>query len=324
MHPHSTPEPLRRWTPEDDAMLQTFYPVENIADVAARLGRTYDAVKLRGRKFGLRSPRIRTPRPGEWTTEEDAVLQASYWGTSRAALAEQLGRPEWSIKDRAKRLGLRRDPHATRFRVRSDAFTLLCPETAYVLGFILADGCLYKNTVSIVNTEREIMERIRDALGSDHPLGECWSGQPPRRVYRLLLFDPQVCADLRLRGLTPKKSLTATMPDVPDALFFHFLRGYFDGDGSAYMRPGHQLDISWGSASRVLLEQIAHRLPLLSALAARPIRQASPGQHFWRLTYHGRAALQLADLMYADSGDLSIARKRAIVERFRAYRQSRG
>ena len=49
-------------------------------------------------------------------------------------------------------------------------------------------------------------------------------------------------------GLTPKKSHTMKLPDIPDAYFFHFVRGYFDGDGGVYHYKNGGLDVKFSSA----------------------------------------------------------------------------
>ena len=44
-----------------------------------------------------------------------------------------------------------------------------------------------------------------------------------------------MASDLRYIGLYPNKSLTMNkLPDIPKCLYRHFIRGYFDGDGSIF------------------------------------------------------------------------------------------
>lgn len=324
MHPNSTPPtPGDTWTDAEIALLRAAYPMESVRPLAARLGRSYNAVIVKARRLGLKSPRLRTIREGEWTPDDDAVLRARYPTESTIALAAQLGRSVPGVTTRAIRLCVAKEHRVCRYRVHSDAFATLTAETAYVLGFILADGCLHENSISIACTDRDIMERIGKVLDSDHPLIAFMARGSTRPAYRLQFFDRRIYADLLARGLTRRKSLTATMPVVPDALFFHFLRGFFDGDGSACIHNGG-LTLSWGCASRVLLEQIAHRIAALSLLPERPVRLQSRRKQFWVLAYYGPQAVAIADLLYADAEDLCLPRKRAIIERYRHRSTKRG
>ncbi|MEL3972227.1 LAGLIDADG family homing endonuclease [Rossellomorea oryzaecorticis] len=39
---------------------------------------------------------------------------------------------------------------------------------------------------------------------------------------------------MTLHGIQPNKSLSIQLPTIPDSYLNHFIRGYFDGDGSIY------------------------------------------------------------------------------------------
>ena len=51
-------------------------------------------------------------------------------------------------------------------------------------------------------------------------------------TYSLLISSKQIYNDLLKVGLTPNKSFTCVFPTLNSALNPHFMRGYFDGDGS--------------------------------------------------------------------------------------------
>lgn len=119
------------------------------------------------------------------------------------------------------------------------------PNKAYILGFLYADGCNFpkKQTISMSLEEhdKEILEKIRLEIGSekelefieqskrkdkdnDYHYNDCW---------RLLMFSSHMCKVLNEHGMTPRKSLTLQFPKHLDkSLLSHFVRGYFDGDGS--------------------------------------------------------------------------------------------
>lgn len=115
-------------------------------------------------------------------------------------------------------------------------------EKAYVLGFVYADGCNNKhpNTgeLSISQMERDIdiLEKIKLAMKSTYPISEeknTWGGEEKR--FRFYLYGSKLDEQLTNVGVVHNKSLILTFPTfIPDELMPHFIRGYFDGDGSVW------------------------------------------------------------------------------------------
>lgn len=113
---------------------------------------------------------------------------------------------------------------------------------AYILGFLYADGCNFpkKGTVSMSLEERDkdVLERICNEINNEHPLefidysNKHDFGYTYKNQYRMLMFSSHMCKALESHGMTPNKSLTLSFPDVREDLLSHFIRGYFDGDGS--------------------------------------------------------------------------------------------
>ena len=118
------------------------------------------------------------------------------------------------------------------------------PNKAYILGFLYADGsnCLDKCTVtmSLQEEDRDILERIRREIGSEKPLeyldytNKNDGGYTYKNQYRLLLFNKNMCKSLETVGMIPNKSLKLQFPNIKPELYPHFIRGYYDGDGSVY------------------------------------------------------------------------------------------
>lgn len=122
------------------------------------------------------------------------------------------------------------------------------PNKAYILGFFYADGCniMNKSTIamSLEEKDREILEKIRLEIGSERELE--FIEQSKRKdkdnnyhykdMWRLLLFSSHMCKALEKLGMMPNKSLQLKFPEwLNEDLYSHFIRGYFDGDGSLYM-----------------------------------------------------------------------------------------
>lgn len=118
------------------------------------------------------------------------------------------------------------------------------PNKAYILGFLWADGHndVDKSTVtiSLQEEDRDILEIIRKELNSSKPLefidnsNKNDYGYHYKNQYRLSFFSKHLCLSLEKIGMIKNKSLLLTFPIIPTHLYSHFIRGYFDGDGSIY------------------------------------------------------------------------------------------
>lgn len=105
-------------------------------------------------------------------------------------------------------------------------------EQAYWLGFIFADGYVSKNTefeLSLGLKDLNHLEKFKKFLNYegkikiDNKIGRC----------RLQFGDPQIVNDLKSIGCVNRKSLILRFPEkLSKGLYSHFIRGYFDGDGS--------------------------------------------------------------------------------------------
>lgn len=120
------------------------------------------------------------------------------------------------------------------------------PNKAYILGFLYADGNINpkKQTISMSLQEEdfEILEKIRNEIGSEKPLkfidysNKHDFGYTYKNQYRLLMFSKHMCESLIKLGMMPNKSLKLDFPEINAKLYRHFIRGYFDGDGSVYRK----------------------------------------------------------------------------------------
>lgn len=119
------------------------------------------------------------------------------------------------------------------------------PTKAYILGFFYADGCNFipKQTISmsLQEEDKNILERIRNEIGSQRPLefldysNKHDFGYTYKNQYRLLLFSAYMCKVLEQKGMFASKSLILEFPEwLDENLYSHFIRGYYDGDGSVH------------------------------------------------------------------------------------------
>lgn len=114
-------------------------------------------------------------------------------------------------------------------------------EKSYILGFIFADGNIccdnaahrYKVNFTISEKDVEHIFKLREIIGSHHKVGKYHYVCNKDPYYTLEVAGKELVRQLTSHGLFPNKSLTLKPPTtVPKRLLSHFIRGYFDGDGS--------------------------------------------------------------------------------------------
>lgn len=216
----------------------------------------------------------------------------------------------------AKRMGLTKLSPKNHYVVNHERLKSMDAEAAYAVGFILADGCILGSSIEITNTCRLSLENVRRVFGSEHPIHEYVKRRARKPQHWLTFSSKPLVSDLLAIGITPRKSLTATMPLIPDCLFFHFLRGYFDGDGCVCVRRnGRDMAVSFVSGSKRLLDSIAEKIHVLGGLPLQPVTKPGGG---WMLHYYAQNAEALARLMYREAGELFMPRKRRRFEQWLA------
>jgi len=138
-----------------------------------------------------------------------------------------------------------------KYNVNHDFFEIIDnEEKAYWLGFLYADGSIRiyrakdnrndryysRSTLELGLASRDIkhLEKFRSAVAPENPILYQYN-EDLNETRRIIINSHKLCADLVDKGCIPNKTLSLTFPDsliLPDELTRHFIRGFFDGDGS--------------------------------------------------------------------------------------------
>lgn len=146
----------------------------------------------------------------------------------RAEIAAYLQIPDWKLKKLIAANGW----GAKRPEIKNiNAFADFSEESAYWGGFIAADGCITNNTLKICLGYDDLshLEKFQKFMQNTHKITI-----NTEKYYRCEMSFKQekVIQDLKDKyNITERKSLTYKLPELDDKYFWHFLRGYFDGDG---------------------------------------------------------------------------------------------
>ena len=114
------------------------------------------------------------------------------------------------------------------------------PQKAYWLGFLYADGYVAKDNAIRLNLKKDDEDHLNKFMKAiEYTNGRVKYSQKKveEKIYELAycqIKDATMASDLADKGCINKKSLILTFPSkdkLPEHLYSHFIRGYFDGDG---------------------------------------------------------------------------------------------
>lgn len=196
--------------------------------------------------------------------------------------------------------------------------------TAYILGFLFADGSLSKNKrgahfIELQITDRDLLEKIRSALSAEHKISRREMPKPQKPIYRLQIGSKKMFGDLVRLGLMPRKTKVAKFPSVPLKYLSSFVRGYFEGDGNVWTGLVHKkrrkatvaLRTVFTSGNRRFLKGLANILKFRIGIAG----VLSYYSNAYRLIYSTRASINLYKFMY-NKPALYLERKKKIFEKY--------
>lgn len=133
----------------------------------------------------------------------------------------------WWKKDLNKRRELF---HA--YEIKNDLEVIDTEEKAYILGLWMSDGWVTDDEVCIKihKDDRQLVEKIRDFFAPDVPIKEI------KNTVSFRLASHKLVKQFNSYGCVKNKTYSDMhIPDIPKELIRHFIRGYFDGDGTIFM-----------------------------------------------------------------------------------------
>lgn len=186
-------------------------------------------------------------------------------------------------------------------------------DKAYFLGFIYADGNLYKNTlqIKIAKQDIEILEKFREEiiLSGGNPI-KFYNGKTENHcdLSSIRVISSKIKRDLINLGCTPNKSLSLRFPSVdilPAELMRDFLRGYFDGDGCFFTNgTNHAFTIVCSKFFAPELKSFLEGLEIYS-------QKLKVYKNSMLLTITGKSNLfKLRDYLYKDKDCFCLKRKK--------------
>jgi intein-encoded DNA endonuclease-like protein len=122
-------------------------------------------------------------------------------------------------------------------------------EKAYWLGFIYADGYIRErksgNSLEMKLAEKDNSHLIlfRSHIKSTHKITygtnkvKYNGGISESKICHLAIYSYEIVDSIKKQGVHSRKTFTIGKPNIGDEFTGHFIRGYFDGDGSFSFNP---------------------------------------------------------------------------------------
>jgi len=178
-------------------------------------------------------------REDMWKEQEIEYLKNNFINKSNKEVSDFLGRSKAAVKAKSRKMGIRR-PEKYIFNKRY--FKIIdSEEKAYWLGFIYADGYVsgkYELAIQLKKVDLLHLEKFRDCLGSNYPVTSFskFTFGKYHDISQIRIYSKIIVDDLLNHGIKNNKSLTIKFPysSLSKDLIRHFIRGFFDGDGSIY------------------------------------------------------------------------------------------
>lgn len=201
----------------------------------------------------------------EWTKKELDYIVENYKDKSFHEIAKTIGRTKKAVSVKVSKMGLKKDP---KYNFQTDFFQKIDnEEKAYWLGFIYADGYIsfskgrYVLGIEIKNSDINHLKKFNKSIKGNL---EIKSRERVVGIYstkcimsNIKINSKTFVSNLVGQGVTEKKSKTMIFPKIDKKLINHFVRGYFDGDGSISIeKRSNQLRCNFTSGSPDFLNHL--------------------------------------------------------------------
>jgi intein/homing endonuclease len=179
----------------------------------------------------------------KWSNEEIEFLKDNYENYTAKELGDKIGRTKNAVALKLNRLGI----NVSKYNYNKHFFdTVDTEEKAYWLGFMYADGYVsysienrnYEASIELKASDYEHLMKFNKSLNGNVQVSyrerERWN--KIHKICSIRFHSKELVEGLMKHGCLPNKTFDIKMPNINDTLIKHFIRGFFDGDGSVYHR----------------------------------------------------------------------------------------
>lgn len=265
-------------------------------EIAKEFGVNECTIQRKMHKFGL------TKKQHKWSKNEILLLTKNY-GTNKKIFKLFPKRSKLSIYKKAHKLKIERPFKKRKYKLNNKFFEKWTKESSYILGWLYSDGNVSKDlrtfSLHLNKKDLDIVEKIRKALSSNQKIFI-------RGNYLEFRINcKQTGKTLYNLGCFPKKSKKIKFPkNMPKKFISHFVRGYFDGDGSIHFNKPNVIKIRIVGNKKFIQE-----LKKIIENSKIKVSKIKKGVGCCGIEIYGDNARKFCFWIYSDSGHLYLKRK---------------
>jgi hypothetical protein len=299
---------FKQWGMGEILKLKKLYPILQVKDLVIHFPkRNKYTIAAKALNLGLKSAKL-------WQRHDNRLLQKKFSATSKQELLKLFPGRSWlAIMAQGERLGIKRNRNKPRLYVNENYFNKWSPNMAYILGYIVADGCIINGSphgysdslkLGVQLKDKDILEKIKKELNSQHAISIV------RNAAHFCISSKKLVDSLKRLGITYQKSLKETVPNVPAQHIKDFIRGVIDGDGgiSIDSRGYPTLRLCGGINTVTFVRNYFwNNFQAFSSIGKKPSKLA-PKMYLCYIVYRTNTAKRLINFLYEDA-KISLDRK---------------
>lgn len=187
-------------------------------------------------------------------------------------------------------------------------FSTWSHEMAYCLGFIAADGHVWKNrpflTIGISKEDKYILEYIVKNISPNTKI-RC-----SKNIVQINIHSEQIYNDLNNLGIKHNKTKNLNIDfNIPDEFFGDYLRGFFDGDGCIWVHKKHGQKDYYYSNIVCMSEKFVDAIHKKLSFGKKYKRKTVKGNDYFELKFNQIECIRLFDIMYSNKDCFKLFRK---------------
>ena len=304
---------MYKWTKKEIDLLRKHYPITLVRNLVPLFPKRNKAtIVAKAMSLGLPSAKL-------WQPKENAILRKYFSKYKVEEILKLLPRrSKTAIWAQGERLGLKQNRNHPKLAVNEHYFKKWSPEMAYILGYILADGCIIEGTykgysgalkLGVQTRDIDILEKIKKQLKSEHKISIV------KGAAHLGIASQTIVNDLKSLGIIYRKSLRENVPAIPRKYIKDFIRGIIDGDGSIHFdkRSHPTISVCGGKNTITFIQtHFLNTFNLYSKISS--VKKDERSQFIFYIAYRSNSAKTLIKYLYEDA-TLYLERKFRLAKR---------
>lgn len=256
------------WSDSEVEFLKNSFETTLFSELSQILGRTEGAIRAKCFDLNLFK---NTP----WSDEEIDFVRDNYMEMRTSEIAQILSRTMSAIELKAARMGLKKYPYTCDYHYFDNVDT---EEKAYWLGFLTADGWINQSKktnsgvtgIELQYGDIEHLKKFNKSIDGNYQITDRWrpcsiakDKEKKHHMCCIRIFSLTMYNALKNLGFSNDKSYDFHIPNLPQNLIRHYIRGYFDGDGCLCF-TNKSFGVSFITASYNLCEDLLNILNTIS------------------------------------------------------------